>query len=258
MHQSLSRRLLGAVAALTTLASGGVALAATGSAQAASAPVVRTVELAYGDGPVTQTSWDEPIALSFVGQKGDQVSVVSSLKPDYCDTGEDVTLTGPDGEVRQPESMFFRLPAAGRYTFSYRQDCWDSTNDEHNPTLRHSADVQLVKLRVVDAEPGDRVKIPFRTGYVAAIRITPRAGERPVVIPDREWDDVITPYAQRTPVAGTGYPIQDWGGPRGEVVLKNGQRVPGFDVSHSRVHVAKPLVFYRIDAGVTLRLRHLH
>ncbi|MDT0183539.1 hypothetical protein Q9S36_25450, partial [Microbacterium sp. ARD31] len=248
---------LGALTTLAALAGGGLAtLPAEASGPAA--PATRTVEVAYGDGPVAQTSWDEPIDLVFRGEKGDRVSVVTSLKPDGCDTGEDLVLTGRDGEVPQPESLFYRLPASGRYTFSYRQDCWDSTNDEHNPTLRYPARLQLVKLRVKDATAREEVSIPFQTGYVAAVRIALQRHERPLEIPALEWDDLITPYATRTTIAGAGTPIQDWYHGYGtKIVLKKGARVPGFNVSHSRVRYGKPFVFYRIDAGITLTLRHV-
>ena len=248
-----SRRLVGALTTLAALAGAGLAPL---PAEAA-APPPRPVEVAYGDRPVTQTSWDEPIDLVFRGEKGDRVSVVTSLKPDGCDTGEDLVLSGPDGEVPQPESLFYRLPASGRYTFSYRQDCWDSTNDEHNPTLRYPAQLQLVKLRMKDATVGKEVTIPFQTGYVAAVRIALQRHERPIEIPALEWDDVITPYATRTMIAGTGSPIQDWYTGYGTtIVLKKGTRVP-FSVSHARVRYGKPFVFYRIDAGITMKLRHV-
>jgi len=254
MHHARPRRFLGALTTLAALAAAGLA---TLPAEAA-VPPTRTVEVAYGDGPVTQTSWDEPIALVFEGRKGDQVSVVSSLRPDGCDTGEDIVLTGPGGEVAQPASLFYRLPASGRFTFSYRQDCWDEVNSEEG-SLRHSSALQLVKLRMKDVAAGERVKIPFQQGYVAAVRITLQSHERPLEIPAREWDDLITPYAERTTTFGAGSPIQDWyNGYGSPIVLRKGLRVPGFHVPHSRVRYHKPFIFYRIDAGITLKLRHLH
>lgn len=248
------RRLVGTLTAAAAVAGAGLA---TLPAEAA-APPTRTVEVAYGAGPVTQATWDEPIDLVFRGKKGDEVSVVSSLRPDYCDTGEDLVLSGLDGEVPQRESRFYRLPVSGRYTFSYRQDCWDDVNSEEG-ALRHSSALQLVKLRMKDAVTGAKVTVPFQTGYVAAVRIALERHERPLEIPALEWDDLITPYATRTIAAGVGSPIQDWNNGYGStIVLKQGSRVPGFDVPHSRVRYGKPFIFYRIDAGITLRLRHVH
>lgn len=249
MHHALSRRLLGAVAALATLASGGIALAATGSAEAAAAPAVRAVDVAYGDGPVTQASWDEPIELSFAGTKGDRVGIEAVLSPAPTYACEDITIAGPSGEVVQEMSRFWTLPRSGRHTLAYSQDCTLYAGNDPQPR-RDEATLQRMKLRVHDARPGRRTTLPLTQGYVDALRVVLHRGEGPLTLEARTWDGVVTPAQDRP--RDVAWPVVDFDDPVARSFTFTGKaRIDGV-----RVGLGREFRFYRLDSRTSVRLRH--
>ena len=241
-----ARRLLGA---LTTLATLGSASLAAMPAEAA-LPPTRTVEVAYGDGPVTQASWDEPIALTFVGKEGDVVAVQSRLWPWPAYACEYVTLTGPSGEVTQRMSRFWTLPSDGRYTLTYSQDCTLYAGNDPEER-RDEATIQLLKVRIHDARPGHRTTLPHVLGYVDALRVVLHRGEGPLTLDPRRWDAVVTPVAQEEP-RSFPWGVVDFNDmePRSFTFTKNA-RIDGV-----RVGLGRPFLFYRLDSRTSIVLRH--
>lgn len=241
-----SRRLLGA---LTTLAALTGAALATLPAEAA-VPPTRTVEVAYGDGPVDQTSWDEPIDLVFRGEKGDQVGLQARLWPTPMTACEYLTLTGPSGEVTQRMSRFWTLAKDGRYTLSYRQDCVLFAGNDPQ-ARRDEAQLQLMKLRVHDARPGRRTTLAHETGYIDALRVVLHKGEGPLTLPARRWDGVVTPVAQEEPrpFAWGVYDFND-SEPRSFTFTRKAR------IDEVRVGLRRPFLFYRMDSETSVVLRH--
>ncbi|KQV71403.1 hypothetical protein ASC64_05055 [Nocardioides sp. Root122] len=241
-----SRRLIGALTTLAALAGAGLA---TLPAEAAALPI-RTVEVAYGDGPVTQASWDEPIDLVFRGEKGDQVGLQARLWPTPMTACEYLTLTGPSGEVTQRMSRFWTLPKDGRYTLSYSQDCVLFAGNDPQ-ARRDEAQLQLMKLRVHDARPGRRTTLAHETGYIDALRVVLRKGQGPLTLPARRWDGVVTPVAQEEPrpFAWGVYDFND-SEPRSFTFTRKAR------IDEVRVGLGRPFLFYRMDSKTSVVLRN--
>jgi hypothetical protein len=216
----------------------------------AAAPPTRPVEVAYGDGPDTQSSCDEPIALVFEGNAGDVVAVQPRLWPWPVYACEYRTLTGPSGEVTQRMSRFWTLPSDGRYSLTYSQDCVLYAGND--PQLhRDEATIQLMKVRFHDARPGRRTTLPHELGYVDALRVVLHKGEGPLSLAPRRWDGVVTPVAQKEPRSSP------WG-----VVDFNDAESRSFTftkkalVDGVRVGLGRPFLFYRLDSRTSVVLRH--
>lgn len=240
-----ARRLLGALTTLAALVGAGLAPLPAGAAP----PPTRTVEVAYGDGPVTQASWDEPIDLVFTGRKRDRVGVQARLWPVPQAECERLTLTGPSGAVTQRMSRFWTLPETGRYTLSYSQDCaLYAGNDPQE--RRDAAELQLVKLRVHDARPGRRTTLPYRTGYVDALRVVLRKGQGPLTLPARRWDAVVTPSAQQQP-RPLAWSVVDFD----DVAPESFTFTRKTRIGDERVGLGRPFLFYRMDSRTSVVLR---
>ena len=246
MHHARPRRFLGALTTLAALIAAGLA---TLPAEAA-VPPTRTVEVAYGDGPVTQTSWDEPIALVFAGRKGDVVGVDAILWPSPAYDCEYMTLTGPSGEVTQKMSRFWTLPSDGRYTLTYSQDCTLYAGNDPEER-RDEATVQLLKVRLHDARPGRRTTLPHELGYVDALRVVLHKGEGPLTLAPRRWDGVVTPVAQEEP-RSFPWGVVDFNDiePRSFTFTKKAM------IDGVRVGLGRPFLFYRLDSRTSIVLRH--
>ncbi|MEO5663153.1 MAG: hypothetical protein ABIR39_07705 [Nocardioides sp.] len=165
---------------LSVLLSTSLVLAAAASAvptQAAVSddrPSVKTVSRAYGAGVVRQNDRDQRLRINFRGKQGDLVTLVSS--PVSGDPGCERTelwRVDNDRRVQQKVAALWRLPRSGRFTITYRQDCYLSPGMDEPGNGEYLASVQLTKVVPHPLAPGGApVDLPRERGYLHAAVLT--------------------------------------------------------------------------------------
>lgn len=221
-------------------------------AGASAGPAAKTAVVAYGDGPVFQDAWDQPVQLTFEAVEGDLVSVASAADHD-CET---IKLTGPGQDNRKSGSEFHAITQTGTYTFEYDQVCDDPL---HPQAPGAPVGVQLLKARIVPVRLGERtVRLAADQGYVDVAEVVVRERDEPLVLeanggPDHrltwtwvyEASDVLGRTSGNEPLGA--YP--GWIGP--DVVLQPGGYEP--NLLSGPVEAGEPLYFYTV--GVARRVR---
>ena len=121
---------------------------------------VRTVDRAYGDGPVRTRSAGESVNIRFRAQRGDLVRLrIPGWLPDCVRT----SLWRHDRRLDPQASGYWRAKEPGFHEFRFRS-C---------DRLRAGRELQLVKLVVRTARPdGAEVNFPRRRGYEYAADVT--------------------------------------------------------------------------------------
>lgn len=227
-------------------------------AGASAAPAPKTAVVAYGDGPVFQDAWDQPVRLTFEAEAGDLVALTASDDL-YCET---IELTGPGGVVGQPASKFHVIPAAGTYTFEYEQTCpWWGGAD----TAPHAAvGLQLLKGRVVPVRlRGGKVRLEADLGYVDIAKVVVRRRDEPMVLEANggpggrtRWDAVF----EEADLHGAQLParpldVDVWGEVGPDVILEPGGYVES--INYGLVRPGVPRYFYDLGLARTVRLHPL-
>lgn len=227
-------------------------------AGASPGPAAKTAVVAYGDGPVFQDAWDQPVQLTFEAEEGDLVALTAS-EDLYCET---IELTGPGGVVGQPASRFQVIPAAGTYTFDYEQICpWWGGAD----TAPHLAvGVQLLKGRIMPVHlRGGKVRLEADPGYVDIAKVVVGRRDGPVVLEANggpggrtRWDAVF----EEDDLRGAQLParpldVEVWPEVGPDVILEPGGYVES--IEHGLVRPGVPRYFYDLGLARTVRLHPL-
>lgn len=108
---------------------------------------VKTVTRSYGGGVVRQDDRDQRLRINFRGKRGDLVTVISNPFPGSpgCERTSLVRLD-KDRVIRQRRSGLWRLPKNGRFTITYRQDCYQAVGNDDTGSGEYRANVQLTKV----------------------------------------------------------------------------------------------------------------
>lgn len=191
MSSRTSRRF--AALALTAVAALLPAAGAT-SAPSRSDKPVKTVTRAYGGGVVRQDDRDQRLRINFRGKQGDLVTLISDPFPGSpgCERTR-LLRRDKDRSVPQQRSGLWRLPTSGRFTITYRQDCYQAVGNDDLGSGKYRSSVQLTRVVPHLLYPGGpAVTLKLSRGYLLAgvLRLSDARAVRVEAVSPSPYDQI--------------------------------------------------------------------